>query len=113
MNVKEDMILFSSTAYDMSSNGFEIGILDFQNAIKYYEELDAKDTAPIIEGLRTKLSWLQKKKSFRILQNKTIMLDPFYYNLRVLEVVDSTAITKVHSKRPYVKIRVGDRVAIH
>ena len=43
LNVKEDMILYAATVYDFSSNGFNIGTLDLQNAIKYYEYLTVKD----------------------------------------------------------------------
>ena len=59
LNVKEDMILYTFTVYDFSSNGFKIGKLDLKNEIKYYEDLSGKDTGPIIEGLRAKLSWIQ------------------------------------------------------
>ena len=114
LNVKEDMILSAATVYDFSSNGFEIGTLDLNNAIQYYEDLDAKDNDAIIEGLKVKLSWLQEnsEQPFKALQSRTLTTDPFFYKLRVIEVVDSTAITKVQSKKPYVKIRVGDIVDI-
>ena len=115
LNVKEDMILYTFTVYDFSSNGFKIGTLDLKNAIKYYEDLSGKDTGRIIEGLRAKLSWIQQssKKSLEALRTRTLTSDPFFYKLRVIEVIDSTAITKVQSKKPYVTIRAGDVVAIH
>ena len=114
LNVKEDMILYAFTVYDFSSDGFKIGTLDLKNAIKYYEDLSGKDTGPIIEGLRAKLSWMQpSSKSLEVLRPRTLTSDPFYYKLRVIEVIDSTAITKVQSKRPYVTIRAGDIVVIH
>ena len=71
------------------------------NAIKYYEDLSGKDTGRIIEGLRAKLSWIQQssKKSLQALR-RTLTSDPFFYKLRVIEVIDSTAITKVQSKKP-------------
>ena len=37
---------------------------------------------------------------------------PFFYKVRVIEVIDSTAITKIYSKEPFVKIRKGDVVSI-
>ena len=115
LNVKEDMILSAATVYDCFSNGYKIGTIDLENVIRYYENLDAKDTGRIIEGLRAKLSWIQQssKKSLEALRTRTLTSDPFFYKLRVIEVIDSTAITKVQSKKPYVTIRAGDVVAIH
>ena len=114
LNVKEDMILHAFTVYDFASNGFEIGTLDLQNAIRYYGNLDDQNADLIIEGLKVKLSWLQEnsEKPFKALQSRTLTTDPFFYKLRVVEVIDSTAITKVKSKKPYVKIREGDSVVI-
>ena len=38
---------------------------------------------------------------------------PFYYELQVIEVIDSVAITKrVNIKKPFVKVRVGDNVIV-
>ena len=115
LNVKEDMILYAATVYDFSSDGFKIGTLDLHNAIKYYENLDAKVNDEIIEGLKAKLSWIQKssKKPTYALHTRTLTTDPFHYFLRVIKVVDSTAITKIQSKKPYVTIRAGDLVAIY
>ena len=44
--------------------------------------------------------------------DKTISPDPFYYKLRVIEVVDSLAISKIHSKEEFIKVRKGDSVFI-
>ena len=43
---------------------------------------------------------------------KSINPDPFYYKLRVIEVIDSLAISKIYSKEEFIKIRKGDSVFI-
>ena len=85
------------------------------NFPQHYVTLALFGIVSIIEGLKAKLSWLQqsKKKSLERLQPRTMVIDPFHYSLSVIEVVDSTAITKVHVNKPNVKIRVGDLVGIH
>ena len=108
MNIREDMILDAATRYDFSLDGYENIKSDLNSAIKHYEALN--DTF-ILGGLYQKLNWFadSSKSPF---SRKTLSTYPFFYKVRVIEVVDSTAITKIQSKKPYVMIRVGDRVDI-
>ena len=111
MNIREDMILDVATPYNFSLDGYEIGKLDFNNAIKYYEALNDTNYNIIIAGLKEKLNWLFNART-NPYANKTLSTDPFFYKVRVIEVIDSTAITKIYSKEPFVKIRKGDVVSI-
>jgi len=111
--IKEDMILSASTIYDFTyGNGAEIGQIDCQDGIDYYESLGKSDNDLLIEELQNKL------KLFHVYANDTmgtaiLSTSPFYYKLQVIEVIDSVAITKrVNIKKPFVKVRVGDNVIV-
>ena len=108
MNIREDMILDAATRYDFSLDGYEIIKSDLNSAIKHYEALN--DTF-ILGGLYQKLNWFadSSKNPF---SRKTLSTYPFFYKVRVIEVIDSTAITKIYSKEPFVKIRKGDVISI-
>ena len=108
MNIREDMILDAATLYDFSIDGHEIIKSDLNSAIKHYEELN--DTN-IIAGLNEKLNWFSDSL-FSPYTDNTITTSPFFYKVRVIEVIDSTAITKIYSKEPFVKIRKGDVISI-
>ena len=111
--IKEDMILSASTIYDFTyGNGAEIGQIDCQDGIDYYESLGNSDNDLLIEELQN------KSKLFRVYANDTLgtailSTAPFYYTLQVIEVIDSIAITKrVNIKKPFVKVRIGDDILI-
>ncbi len=111
--IKEDMILSASTIYDFTyGNGAEIGQIDCQDGIDYYESLGNSDNDLLIEELQN------KSKLFRVYANDTLgtailSTAPFYYTLQVIEVIDSIAITKrVNIKKPFVKVRIGDNILI-
>jgi hypothetical protein len=111
--IKEDMILSASTIYDFTyGNGAEIGQIDCQDGIDYYESFGNSDNDLLIEELQN------KSKLFRVYANDTLgtailSTAPFYYTLQVIEVIDSIAITKrVNIKKPFVKVRIGDDVLI-
>ena len=113
LNIKEDMILSASTIYDFTyGNGAEIGQIDCQDGIDYYESLGNSDNDLLIEELQN------KSKLFRVYANDTLgtailSTAPFYYTLQVIEVIDSIAITKrVNIKKPFVKVRIGDNILI-
>ena len=112
LNIKSGMVLDAASVYDFSLDGFEIGKSDFTNAIKYYEEQKDTNNKYIIEGLKDKLNWMFGDSIQPDFVDKTISPDPFYYKLRVIEVVDSLAISKIHSKKQFIKIRKGDSVFI-
>ena len=113
IQIKEDMILSAATIYDFTyGNGAEIGQIDCQDGIDYYESLGNSDNNLLIEELQN------KSKLFRVYANDTLgtailSTSPFYYTLQVIEVIDSIAITKrVKVNKPFVKVRVGDKVII-
>jgi len=108
MNIREDMILDVAARYDFSLDGREIIKSDLNSAIKHYEALNNTN---ILAGLNEKLSWFSDSLKHPY-GNKTASTSPFFYKVRVIEVVDSTAITKIYSKEPFVKIRKGDVVSI-
>jgi len=112
LNIKSGMILDAASLYDFSLDGFDIGKSDFTNAIKYYEELKDTNNKYIIDGLIDKLNWMLGDSIQPALIGKSNYLDPFYYKLRVIEVIDSLAISKIYSKEPFIKIRRGDGVFI-
>ena len=111
MNIREDMILDAATLYDFS-DGHEIIRSAFNNVIKHYEALNDTNYNIVLAGLHEKLSWFSNTSESPILKNKTLSTWPFFYKLRVIEIVDSTAITKIYSKEPFVKIRKGDIISI-
>ena len=102
----------AASLYDFSLDGFDIGKSDFTNAIKYYEGLKDTNNKYIIDGLIDKLNWMLGDSIQPALIGKSNYLDPFYYKLRVIEVIDSLAISKIYSKEPFIKIRRGDGVFI-
>ena len=108
MNIREDMILDAATSYDFDLDGYEIIKSDLNSAIKHYTALN--DTN-ILAGLNEKLNWFAESSKHPFV-NKTITTSPFIYQVRVIEVIDSTAITKIYSKEPFVKIRKGDVIYI-
>ena len=108
MNIREDMILDAATRYDFSLDGHEIIKSDLNSAIKHYEALN--DTN-YVAALNEKLSWLSNR-SISPFGSRTLSTSPFFYKVRVIEVIDSTAITKIYSKEPFVKIRKGDVISI-
>ena len=109
INVREDMILDVATIYDFSlENGYEMLKLDINSAIKHYEALN--DTN-YVAALNEKLSWLSNR-SISPFGSRALSTSPFFYKVRVIEVIDSTAITKIYSKEPFVKIRKGDVISI-
>ena len=112
LNIKSGMILDAASVYDFSLDGFDIGKSDFTNAIKYYEELKDTNNKYIIDGLKDKRNWMFGDSIQSDFVGKTISPDPFYYKLRVIEVVDSLAISKIYSKEEFIKIRKGDKVFI-
>ena len=89
--------------------------MDFNNALQYYEGLDDTNNNIFIEALKVKLSWFNdnRKRPFDAFEFRTLRTEPFNYKLRVIEVIDSIAITKVYSKQQFVKIRKGDVVSIY
>ena len=108
MNIREDMILDAATSYNFDLDGYEIIKSDLNSAIKHYTALN--DTN-ILAGLNEKLNWFAESSKHPFV-NKTITTSPFFYKVRVIEVIDSTAITKIYSKEPFVKIRKGDVISI-
>ena len=108
MNIREDMILDAATSYDFDLDGYEIIKSDLDSAIKHYTALN--DTN-ILAGLNEKLNWFAESSKHPFV-NKTITTSPFIYQVRVIEVIDSTAITKIYSKEKFVKIRKGDVISI-
>jgi len=112
LNIKSGMIIGAASVYDFSLDGFEIGKSDFTNAIKYYEEQKDTNNKYIIDGLKDKRNWMFGDSIQPDFVGKTISPDPFYYKLRVIEVVDSLAISKIYSKEEFIKIRKGDNVFI-
>jgi len=108
MNIREDMILDAATRYDFSLDGHEIIKSDLNSAIKHYEALN--DTN-YVAALNEKLSWLSNN-SISPFGSRALSTSPFFYKVRVIEVIDSTAITKIYSKEPFVKIRKGDVISI-
>ena len=112
LNIKSGMIIGAASVYDFSLDGFDIGKSDFTNAIKYYEELKDTNNKFIIDGLKDKLHWMFGDSIQPDFIGRSIQPDPFYYKLRVIEVIDSLAISKIYSKEPFIKIRRGDSVFI-
>ena len=108
MNIREDMILDAATRYDFSLDGHEIIKSDLNSAIKHYEALN--DTN-YVAALNEKLSWLSNRP-ITPFGSRTLSTSPFFYKVRVIEVIDSIAITKIYSKEPFVKIRKGDVISI-
>ena len=82
--------------------------LDINSAIKHYEALN--DTN-YLAALNEKLSWLSNRP-ITPFGSRILSTSPFFYKVRVIEVIDSTAITKIYSKEPFVKIRKGDVISI-
>ena len=93
---------------DTASGIVEIIKSDLNSAIKHYEALN--DTN-YVAALNEKLSWLSNR-SISPFGSRTLSTSPFFYKVRVIEVIDSTAITKIYSKEKFVKIREGDVVSI-
>ena len=112
LNIKSGMILDAASLYDFSLDGFDIGKSDFTNAIKYYEELKDTNNKFIVDALKQKTNWMFGDSIQPEFIGKSIQPDPFYYKLRVIEVIDSLAISKIYSKEPFIKIRRGDGVFI-
>ena len=112
LNIKSGMVLDAASVYDFSLDGFEIGKSDFNNAIKYYEEQQDTNNKFIVDALKQKTNWMFGDSIQPDFVGKTISPDPFYYKLRVIEVVDSLAISKIHSKEEFIKVRKGDQVFI-
>jgi len=112
LNIKSGMVLDAASVYDFSLDGFEIGKSDFNNAIKYYEEQKDTNNKFIVDALKKKTNWMFGDSIQPDFVGKTISPDPFYYKLRVIEVVDSLAISKIHSKEEFIKVRKGDKVFI-
>ena len=106
------MVLGAASVYDFSLDVFEIGKSDFNNAIKYYEEQKDTNNKFIVDALKKKTNWMFGDSIQPDFVGKTISPDPFYYKLRVMEVVDSLAISKIHSKEEFIKVRKGDQVFI-
>ena len=111
MNIREDMILDAATHYDFSLDGYEIIKSDLNSAIKHYEALNDTNYNIILAGVNEKLNWFSDDSKHPF-GNKTLSTSPFFYKVRVIEVIDSTAITKIYSKEPFVKIRKGDVISI-
>ena len=112
LNIKSGMIIGAASVYDFSLDGFDIGKSDFTNAIKYYEGLKDTNNKFIIDGLKDKLHWMFGDSIQPDFIGRSIQPDPFYYKLRVIEVIDSLAISKIYSKEEFIKIRKGDNVFI-
>ena len=112
LNIKSGMVLDAASVYDFSLDGFEIGKSDFNNAIKYYEEQKDTNNKFIVDALKKKTNWMFGDSIQPDFVGKTISPDPFYYKLRVIEIVDSLAISKIHSKEEFIKVRKGDQVFI-
>ena len=113
IQIKEDMILSAHTIYDFKyGNGAEIGQIDCQDGIDYYESLVNCDNDLLIEDLQN------ISKSFHVYANDTVgtailSASPFNYKLQVIDIIDSVAITKrIKIKKPFVKVRVGDNVIV-
>jgi len=109
INIREDMILDVATIYDFSLDGYEMLKLDINSGIKHYVALN--DTN-YVAALNEKLSWVLSNRSISPFGSRTLSTSPFFYKVRVIEVIDSTAITKIYSKEKFVKIREGDVVSI-
>ena len=112
LNIKSGMIIGAASVYDFSLDGFDIGKSDFTNAIKYYEELKDTNNKFIIDGLKDKLHWMFGDSIQPDFIGRSIQPDPFYYKLRVIEVIDSLAISKIYSKEEFINVRKGDNVFI-
>ena len=113
LNIKEDMILPADTVFDLITDGCEIGISDSKDGIKYYKDLNNKDDDSYIEMLEMRLETFTKLSNIPkdSLPFDNISQAPFGYTLKVIQVIDSIAITKrINIKRPFVKVRVGDQV---
>ena len=107
------MILSAATAFDLITDGCEIGISDSKDGIKYYKDLNNKDDDSYIEMLEMRLETFTKLSNIPkdSLPFDNISQAPFGYTLKVIQVIDSIAITKrINIKRPFVKVRVGDQV---
>ena len=114
LNIKEDMLLQAKTIYDFTSQGPKIGIIDCEDGIKYYKGVNNSDH-DLLATLQTKCEAIYKLYNLPkdSLPFANISTDPFYYQLQVIEVIDSIAITKrIKVKKPFVKVRVGDKVII-
>ena len=114
INIKEDMLLQAKTIYDFTSQGPKTGIIDCEDGIKYYKGVNNSDH-DLLETLQTKCEAIYKLYNLPkdSLPFANISTAPFYYQLQVIEVIDSIAITKrVKVKKPFVKVRVGDKVII-
>ena len=90
-----------------------VGISDSKDGIKYYKDLNNKDDDSYIEMLEMRLETFTKLSNIPkdSLPFDNISQAPFGYTLKVIQVIDSIAITKrINIKRPFVKVRVGDQV---
>ena len=107
------MILSASTIFDFTNgNGAEIGQLDCQDGIDYYEGLNNQDNDLLIEELQNKCNIFNKIDNDSSII-ATLSTEPFHYQLQVIEVIDSIAITKrVNITKPFVKVRIGDQVKL-
>ena len=115
LKIQEDMILSGATVYDLLSDGGELGIIDSKDGIDYYQSLNTNDNKSSIEKLEGRLESFQKLSKMHkdSLPFIDMSMSPFSYNLKVIEIIDSIAITKrINIKKPFVKVRVGDKVII-
>ena len=108
------MMLQAETLYDFTSES-KIGIIDCEDGIKYYQSSDNSDHDLLLEILQNKCESIYKLYNLPAdsLPFNNLSTAPFYYQLQVIEVIDSIAIAKrVKIKKPFVKVRIGDNVII-
>ena len=116
LKIQEDMIISAATVYDFMSNGAELGIIDSKDGINYYKDLNSNDNKQFIDRLEGRLESFQELSKIHkdSLPFISLSTTPFSYELKVIEVIDSIAITKrINIEKPFVKVRVGDKVVIN
>jgi len=112
LKIKKQMILSAETVFNFTyGNGAEIAKIDCKDGIDYYEGLGNDKNDLLIEELQNKCKAFNRLSIYA--ETAIISTAPFNYKLQVIEVIDSVAITKrVNITKPFVKVRIGDKVKI-
>ena len=112
LKIKKQMILSAGTVFNFTyGNGAEIAKIDCKDGIDYYEGLGNDKNDLLIEELQNKCKAFNRLSIYA--ETAIISTAPFHYKLQVIDVIDSVAITKrVNITKPFVKVRIGDKVKL-
>ena len=113
INVRKNMELVGRSTYYFGpgNEGYINTLEDYKNAIEYMTKIDNEYNELHLDNYQNFYSYLLADSLYCI--NGCVQTRAEEYKLKVVEVMDSVAVTKIISRNnPWVKIRINDYVSI-